>query len=81
MKAEILKVSKVKSRYGGDVYVLFAKTLDKGSWKIWVDPKNRNFGKWSQIIEKGQGIKVENLVVLNEKNKTIDADSDVVISR
>jgi len=76
IQAQVLKIAKHISKYTGeDVYVLFLKSTEGRSYKCWVDPHNRNFRFWSQIIQRGNGTILRNLYVKNEKTKLIDADS------
>jgi len=80
IRCQVLKIDKNISRYTGeDVYVLFLKSNEGKSYKCWVDPHNRNFRYWSQIIQRGRGTILDNLYVKNEKTKLIDADSEVRI--
>jgi len=70
---------KVLSRYTNDyVYLVYFKSLESGSYKCWVDPNNRNWHCWKDIIFK-TGTVLENLTVKNEKTKLIDADSQFVV--
>lgn len=81
VRCQVLKIAKHISKYTGeDVYVLFMKSVEEGkSFKCWVDPHNRNWRFWSQIIQRGRGTILDNLYVKNEKTKLIDADSEVRI--
>jgi hypothetical protein len=79
MKGQILKIDKTKSRYGGEVYVVYIKTWEEGSYKCWIDPKNRNYGNWREAIARGKGTIIDNMVVLNEKKRLVDADSQINI--
>lgn len=77
IRAQVLKIGKHISKYTGeDVYVIFMKSIEEGkSYKCWVDPHNRNYRFWSQIIQRGRGTILSNLYVKNDKTKLIDADS------
>lgn len=76
IQAQVLKIAKHISKYTGeDVYVLFLKSIEGKSYKCWVDPQNRNYRFWEQIILRGKGTILRNLYVKNEKAKLIDADS------
>lgn len=76
IRCQILKIDKHISKYTGeDVYVLFMKSVEGRSYKCWVDPHNRNWRFWSQIIQRGRGTILDNLYVKNEKTRLVDADS------
>jgi len=77
MNAEILKVTTTPSKFGGIVFVAYFKTEEGKSYKSWIDPKNRNYSKWTSILNKGAGTKVEGLRVFDEERKIVDADSEV----
>lgn len=80
MKGQVLKIAKHISKYTGeDIYVIFIKTLENGSFKCWVDPQNRNYRFWSQVIARGRGTMLGGLYVKDTKKKLIDADSMVNI--
>lgn len=73
IKAEITKITKERSRYGGEVYAIFMKTRDGVNYKTWVDPKNRNFDRWRAVIEKGVGSKIAE--IYSVRKGLINADS------
>lgn len=70
MKAEITGIVKLKSKYGGDFYYLFFRSKKK-SFRMPVDPKNRNYKKWKDIIENSkegevcEGLKEKSPGILN----------------
>ena len=81
MKGQILKVDTKQSRYGGEVYVVYIKTWDEGSFKCWVDPRNRNYEYWREAIARGKGTIITNMVVLNEKKRLVGVDSQIKIEK
>ncbi len=82
IRCQVLKIAKHISKYTGeDVYAIFLKSFDGVSYKCWVDPHNRNWKYWSQVVQRGRGTILDNLYVKNEKTKLIDADSEVRIVR
>ena len=80
IRCQVLKIVKHISKYSGeDVYAVFLKSSEGKSYKCWIDPLNRNWKYWSQVIQRGKGTILDNLYVKNEKTKLIDADSEVRI--
>lgn len=74
MTATVLKVDKHKSQLKdkGDFWYIFWKGDDGVSYKTCVYEKFRNFARWGNVIRKGAGTRVENLLA---RGKMIDADS------
>jgi hypothetical protein len=73
MTAEIIKIQKKPSKYGGDFYYAFFKGLDGKNYYTCLYPKMRNFSRWSKIL--GTGVTLTNLRVVKKNPKLIDADS------
>lgn len=71
-KFQILKISKQKSYHTKkDVYAVFFKGSDGGSYKTWLDPLNGNYRRWQSLLKVGNtltGIRVK-------QGRLIDADS------
>ncbi len=78
MFAEVLKIEKHPSKLveRGNFYYIFFKN-EKGSYKTCVYEKFRNFKNWREVISKGIGIKLDNLVLRGRD--LVDADSMPVI--
>jgi hypothetical protein len=75
IRAKILKIDKMPSRYGGEVYVVYLKSPKDGRFKCWVSPENRNFERWREMCWNKKKVELDNLVVMNEDKKLVDADS------
>jgi len=51
MKAKIIKIKEVSSRYGGICYAIFFKTDGGRSLRTWVGQSYGNFKRWWPVIE------------------------------
>lgn len=80
IQAQVLKIDKHISKYTNeDVFVLYFKSTEGKSYKCWVDPHNRNYRYWSQIIQRGKGTILRDLYVKIGTKNLIDADSMPVV--
>jgi hypothetical protein len=76
IQAQVLKIDKHISKYTNeDVFVLYFKSTEGKSYKCWVDPHDRNYRYWSQIIQRGKGTILRDLYVKIGTKNLIDADS------
>lgn len=73
MIAEIIKIQKKKSMYGGYFYYAFLKGVDGKSYYTCLYPKMRNFARWKKVLDVGTTL--SNLKLVKGKDKLIDADS------
>lgn len=74
--AELQKITKHPSKYGGDFYYLFFKNLEDGkSYRSCISPSYRNWRNWSDIIENFNEKTPVTLTNLILRNNLIDADS------
>ena len=73
MTAEIIKIQKKKSRYGGYFYYVFFKSLTGKSYYSCVYERMRNFARWKKILD--VGVVLSGLRLSNTKPNLIDADS------
>ncbi len=73
MQAEILKIDKQKSKFGGYFCYVFFKDKNGNNYKTCIYPQYRNYKNW-------KGLKVgDNLKGLKiKKDNLIDADSKVI---
>lgn len=74
MTAEIVKIQKKPSRYGGFFFYAFFKGLDGKSYYTCLYPKMRNFARWKKVLDVGTTL--SNLRLIKDNNKLIDADSN-----
>lgn len=72
MIAELTSSKIVDSRYGGRVFLLTFRDEDGTSYQTWVDPANRNFANWEEVVKMEAGTKLDNLTV--KKGRLINAD-------
>ena len=77
MTAEIIKISKKRSKYGGIVYLVCFKSLANKSYISYIAPKFRNFSRWKRVLNVGTTL--SNLKLVKGKDKMIDADSRFVV--
>lgn len=74
MKCQILKITKQPSKYGGEFYYVFMKSIEDGSdYKTCIYPKCRNYQRWKPYLH--EGIILDNLRI--KYGNLIDADSQV----
>ena len=73
MTAEIIKISKKRSKFGGWVYLVCFKSLSGGSYISYISPKFRNFTRWKKVLDTGTTL--SNLKLVKGNKKLIDADS------
>ena len=73
MTAQIIKISKQRSKYGGDVYLICFKSLTGKSYISYVSPKFRNFARWKKVLD--VGVTLTGLKLSSKKPNLIDADS------
>ena len=73
MTAEIIKLQKKKSRYGGFFYYVFFKSLTGKSYYTCVYEKMRNYSRWKKILD--VGVTLTGLKLSSKKPNLIDADS------
>ena len=80
LTAQLQKVQKHPSKFGGDFYYLFFKDTTTGkTYRSCVSPSYRNWSNWRAIVEnfnENQQVIVSNLVL---KGNLIDADSRPII--
>jgi hypothetical protein len=51
MKAKVLKIKEISSRYGGICYAIFFKTDGGRSLRTWVAQNYGNFKRWWPVID------------------------------
>jgi len=73
MIAEITKIKKKPSRYGGYFYYVFFKSNKGKSYYSCLYPKMRNFIRWRKVLKVGTLLK--NLHLVRGHKNIIDADS------
>lgn len=73
----ILKVSKKPSKINREFYWIFFKGDDGKSYRTCVDPANRNYSNWKEIMQPGYVLKGIRIKFGN----LIDADSRPVVVR
>lgn len=73
MTAEIIKIQKKKSRYGGYFYYAFFKSLAGKSYYTCVYERMRNYSRWKKVLD--VGITLTGLKLSKKKPNLIDADS------
>lgn len=77
MKGKITGVKPRDSKYGGVFYHIFFKN-EYGSYRTCIDPKNRNWQNWKDLISShmnGEEVILDGLAI--KKDTLIDADSPV----
>ena len=73
MTAELIKINKRPSRYGGYFYLVCFKGLDGKSYISYIYPKMRNYSRWKKVLD--TGITLSGLRLVRGKKNLIDADS------
>ena len=73
MKAQITKIIKTQSKYGGDCYLLSFRDSQGKSYRSWLYPACGNFRRWLDILQAGPGTIVDNLNVVGRS--LVNADS------
>ena len=73
MTAEIIKLQKKKSRYGGFFYYVFFKSLMGKSYYTCVYERMRNYSRWKKVLD--VGVTLTGLKLSKKKPNLIDADS------
>jgi len=73
MTCEIIKITKQRSRYGGEVYLVCFKSLTGKSYISYIAPKFRNFSRWKKVLD--VGVTLTGLKLSNKGKNLIDADS------
>jgi len=73
MTAEIIKITKQRSRYGGELYLVCFKSLTGKSYISYLSPKFRNFSRWKKILD--VGVVLSGLKLSSKGKSLIDADS------
>lgn len=71
MKATLLKVSEMPSKFGGKCYLACFKCEDGKSRRSWWYPSYSNFNRWKSFISR-ENVELDGL---NTKGTLIDADS------
>jgi len=77
MTCEIIKISKQRSKFGGDVYLVCFKSLTGKSYISYIAPKFRNFARWKKVLD--VGVILSGLKLSKKKPNLIDADSRFVV--
>ena len=77
MTAEIIKISRKRSRYGGFFWLVCFKSLTGKSFITYIYEKMRNFSRWKKILN--VGVTLSNLKLVRGKDKLVDADSRFVV--
>ncbi len=74
MKAELVKIEKKPSRYGGYFFYAFFKGVEDGKpYYTCLFPKMRNFSRWKKVMK--TGLIFSELRLVKGKGNLIDADS------
>jgi len=73
LTAEIIKITKQRSKFGGDVYLVCFKSLMGKSYISYIAPKFRNFSRWKKVLS--VGITLTGLKLSSKGKNLIDADS------
>jgi hypothetical protein len=82
MTAEILKVSRVPSKFGGDFFYIFFKADNGKSYRTCTAPKYRNFKLWRDICLNPDNYTGSRIDGLQEKTTGhFDADYQGTITR
>ena len=73
MTAEIIKITKRPSNYGGYFYFVCFKSLDGKSYISYIYPKMRNYTRWKLVLDVGTVL--SGLRTVKGRKNMIDADS------
>jgi len=73
MTAEIIKINKRPSRYGGYFFLACFKDLEGKSYISYLYPKMRNFSRWKKVLN--VGTMLSGLKTVKGRKNMIDADS------
>ncbi len=73
MTAEIIKITKQRSKFGGMVYLVCFKSLTGKSYISYLAPKFRNFSRWKKVLS--TGVTLTGLKLSSKGKNLIDADS------
>ena len=73
MTATITKITKRKSKHGGDYYLVEFLTVKKERYITYVYTTRRNYTRWKKVLK--QGMRLSGLKPLKFKRNIIDADS------
>ena len=73
--AQITSFKKEKSKHGGDLYHVFLKDDFGFSWRTYLYPHLRNWGRWKPLLQRGAVL--SGLSVKDIGKRLIDADSFV----
>jgi len=76
MTAEIIKIQKRPSKYGGFFYLVCFKGLNGQSYISYIYPKMRNYARWKKVLD--VGITLSGLHLVKGKRNLVDADSRFV---
>ena len=77
MTAEIIKLNRKKSRYGGYYYLVCFKSLSGKSCISYIYEKMRNDSRWKKVLNVGTIL--SSLKTVKGKSNIVDADSKFVI--
>lgn len=73
MTAEIIKINKRPSKWGGSFFYVFFKGLDGKSYYSCIYPKMRNYARWKKVLD--TGVTLSGLRLVKGRKNLIDADS------
>ena len=73
MTAELVKIEKKPSRYGGHFFYAFFKGIDGKPYYTCLFPKMRNYRRWQKVMK--IGLVFSDLRLVKGKGNLIDADS------
>ena len=71
--AEIIKIQKRASRYGGFFFLVCFKDLEGNSYISYIYPKMRNYNRWKKVLSTGTTL--SGLRTVKGRRNIIDADS------
>jgi hypothetical protein len=52
MKYKIIDIKKQKSKYGGNIKIIYLKDENGELWKTYLDEKNYNYDKWIHTFDR-----------------------------
>ena len=77
MTAEIIKIQKKKSRYGGYYWLVCFKSLSGKSCISYIYERMRNYSRWKKVLNVGNIL--SSLKTVKGKPNIVDADSRFVL--